>query len=155
MTLGKKSISEAIKQLEAYRKKVEKLPENFVKTTVELGVDTAKDLAMYMNAYDSGELVNGIVAEYEGEAKGKIVSTAPHSAFVEMGTGIVGKQNPGQSIPGWQYDVNEHGEEGWWYIGNDGKKHWTKGMPSRPYMYDTAQLLKQSAPWIVEGEIKK
>lgn len=155
VSLNSKSIDEAIKQVEAYKKKVEKLAENVVHTAVEMGVETAKDLAMYMNAYDSGELVNGIVAEYDDPTHGRIVSTAPHSAFVEMGTGIVGKQNPGNSIPGWQYDVNEHGEEGWWYVGKDGKRHWTKGMPSRPYMYETAKMLKDSIPWIVEGELKK
>lgn len=155
ISLDPKSIDKAIKQTKAYRDKVASLDKKIVSAATEMGADTAKDLAMYMNAYDSGELVNGIQARVDDPTHGRVVSTAPHSAFVEMGTGIVGQQNPGETIPGWRYDVNEHGEEGWWYIGSDGKPHWTKGMPSRPFMYETARMLRDSIPWIVEGELKK
>ena len=154
-SLDAESINKAISEFEDYRKKVEELPKNIVTAVTEYGVESAKAMAEYMNAYDSGELVNGIVSEYEGDDTGRIVSTAAHSAFVEMGTGVVGKQSPGISIPGWQYDVNEHGEEGWTYLGKDGKWHWTKGMPSRPFMYDTAQVLKQSIPDIIRDELRK
>ena len=146
----------AIQRVEDYQKKVDSLGENVTKRLTEDGVSQAKEMAMYMNAYDSGELVGGIVAEYR-DKKGYIHSTAPHSAFVEMGTGVVGagSPNPNGTVPGWVYDVNEHGEKGWFYIGRDGKRHWTKGMPSRPYMYDTAQILKQSVQYVVEDELKK
>ena len=33
--------------------------------------------------------------------------------------------------------VNNHGEKGWFYF-RDGEWHWTKGMPSRPFMYETS-----------------
>ena len=140
-----------MKELEDYQKKVEGLGPGIVKAATEEGVEEAKNQALYMNAYDSGELVNGILGEVQDE-KGRVMSTAPHSIFVEFGTGIRGKQSPYPVNPpiGWQYDVNEHGEAGWWYTGDDGKKHWTKGMPSRPFMYNTAQILRQSLPWIAE-----
>ena len=140
-----------MKELEDYQKKVEGLGPGIVKAATEEGVEEAKNQALYMNAYDSGELVNGILGEVQDE-KGRVMSTAPHSIFVEFGTGIRGKQSPYPVNPpiGWQYDVNEHGEAGWGYTGDDGKKHWTKGMPSRPFMYNTAQILRQSLPWIAE-----
>lgn len=155
-SLNPDSINKAIRELKAYTKKVQSAPENAMKTAVEDGVHQAKELAMYMNAYDSGELVNGIVAEYEGN-KGYIHSTAPHTAFVEMGTGIrgAGEPHPENYYPGWEYDVNEHGEAGWYYIGRDGKRHWTKGMPSRPFLYETSVMLKDAIPGIVENELKK
>lgn len=155
LSLDKQSINASIKKLDDYADKVDKLPNKVVKRLSEDGAKQAKETAMYMNAYDSGELVNGIIYE-ASENKGKIVSTAPHSAFVEMGTGVVGKNNPNTngSIPGWSYDVNEHGEAGWWYIGKDGKPHWTKGMPSRPFMYDTAQILREAIPYIAKEELK-
>lgn len=154
LSLNEKSIDEAIKKLDDYAKRVDELPSKVVKRLSEDGAKQAQEIAMYMNAYDSGELVNGIISEASGN-KGKIISTAPHSAFVEMGTGIVGKEKPNQngSIPGWVYDVNEHGESGWTYFNEkDGKYHWTKGMPSRPFMYDTAQILKEAVPDIVKDE---
>ena len=97
-----------------------------------------------MNAYDSGELYNSIHAEQKSGV-GYVIADAAHAAFVCFGTGIVGKNNqhPNIAIAGWKYDVNDHGELGWWYIGRDGRAHWTKGMPSRPYMYNTAQQLRQ------------
>lgn len=110
---------------------------------VEQGVELAKQNADYMSIYDTGELVDGIIPEFR-DGKGYVVSSAPHSAFCEFGTGIRGAESPHPEpgLAGWKYDVNNHGEEGWWYMGDDGEWHWTAGMPSRPYMYNTAQALK-------------
>lgn len=156
VTLSAAEIDRAIRELDDYAEKVEKLGETVVKRLTQDGVTTAQEMAMYMNAYDSGELVNGIVEEYR-DGKGYIHSTAPHTAYVEMGTGVVGQgsPNPNGSYPGWAYDVNGHGEAGWNYIGKDGKLHWTKGMPSRPFLYDTAQILKEAVPDVVTEELTK
>lgn len=141
--LSVESIDQALKQVKTYQKKVEKSGENLTRKLTEQGVSLAKQNAAYMNIYDSGELVNKIDSQYDGDT-GKIVSGAAHSAFCEFGTGIVGKgnQHP-EPAPGWVYDVNEHGEAGWWYYDDQGNKRWTKGMPSRPYMYDTARMLRK------------
>lgn len=148
------SIDEAIRKLNNYKDKVEKLGETVPKRLAQDGAQQAKDLASYMGAYDSGELVDGIISEY-ADGKGYVKTTAPHSAYVEFGTGVVGSgsQHP-MSGEYWQYDVNEHGEAGWFYIGRDGRRHWTKGMPSRPFMYDTAQLMHDSVAAVVEDELK-
>lgn len=155
ISLNGGSIDAATRKLKAYAKKVEDAPEKVVKELTEQGAEQAKDFAMYMNAYDTGELVNGIVAEASG-SEGRIVATAPHSAYVEFGTGVVGEMSPaphaGQN--GWNYDVNEHGEAGWYYIGEDGKRHWTKGMPSRPFMYDTAKVMREAVPDKVKEALK-
>jgi hypothetical protein len=49
-----------------------------------------------------------------------------HIAYVEFGTGIIGKSSPyeGKLPFYWQYDYNEHGENGWYYI----KQHDTGDM---------------------------
>ena len=67
-----------------------------------------------------------------------------YAVYVEFGTGVVGsrKPHPDISIAGWKYDVNGHGELGWWYRGKDGTLYWTKGFESRPFMYNTAQQLR-------------
>ena len=159
-TLSSKSLNDLLKQVGKYREKVENAGPKITRVLTEAGVSIAKDNASYMNIYDSGELVNGIVAEYVGAygvetAKGKVHSTARHSAFCEFGTGVVGKgsQHP-DPMPGWVYDVNEHGEDGWWYYDDQGEKRWTKGMPSRPYMYDTARMLRNMIEPVAKEVIK-
>lgn len=143
LNLSGSSIDGALKELKAYRKKVEDAGELLTRLLVEQGVDLAKQNADYMSIYDTGELVDGIIPEFR-DGKGYVVSSAPHSAFCEFGTGIRGAESPHPEpgLAGWKYDVNNHGEEGWWYMGDDGEWHWTAGMPSRPYMYNTAQSLK-------------
>lgn len=150
------SIDRALEALERYKEKIERNKEKLSQKMAEAGAAEAKNVAMYFNAYDSGQLVDGIVAEQE-KNDWRIHSTAPHSAFVEMGTGVRGERepNPNKSYPGWEYDVNKHGDAGWWYTGDDGKSHWTKGMPSRPFMYDTAQIMKESVGYIAEKEWEK
>ena len=143
LKLNDQSINQALKDIKAYQKKVDAAGENLTHSLTEQGVSLAQLNASYMSIYDTGELVSGIESQYRGD-KGYVVSTAPHSAFAEFGTGIPGAQSPHPEpgLAGWRYDVNEHGEEGWWYMGDDGEWHWTAGMASRPYMYDTARMLR-------------
>lgn len=148
LKLNLESVDEVLQGVTSYEKKVKKSAPELVRNLTEQGVSIAKQNASYMNIYDSGDLVNGIEAEYIGAygvdtAKGKVHSTARHSAFCEFGTGVVGAGNPHPDpIPGWVYDSNQHGEAGWWYYDKNGNKRWTKGMPSRPFMYDTARMLR-------------
>lgn len=142
LKLNSQSIDQALKELKAYQKKVDAAGENLTHSLTEQGVALAQLNALFMSAYDKGELVNGIESQYQG-TKGYVKSTAPHSAFVCFGTGLRGAQSPHPEpgLAGWRYDVNEHGEAGWWYW-KDGEWHWTAGMPSRPFMYDTARMLR-------------
>lgn len=144
MRLNTASINTAIKELTAYKKKIEAKAERLVYLLTEQGVSLAQMNAAFMSIYDTGELVNGITSRYAGKV-GFVSSTAAHSCFCEFGTGIMGQRNPHPDVAllGWRYDVNGHGDLGWWYTGADGKPHWTKGMPSRPYMYETAKMLEK------------
>lgn len=144
LKLNTDSINQALKEVKAYRKKVQELPSDLVTYLTKQGVEIAKMNVSDMDAYDSGELYNSIHEVSNGNV-GYVIADATHAAFVCFGTGVVGANNPHPevAIAGWKYDVNSHGELGWWYIGKDGEAHWTKGMPSRPYMYNTAQQLRQ------------
>lgn len=141
--LNAASVDAALKAVKEYQRKVQDSADEIARKLTEQGVSLARLNASYMNIYDSGELVNGIESQYSS-GKGFVVSTATHSIFCEFGTGVVGANSPHPNIAlaGWSYDVNQHGELGWWYIGRDGQAHWTKGMPSRPYMYETAKMLR-------------
>ena len=107
--------------------------------------------------------------------RGVIYSSAPYAILVEYGTGIVGENSPHPGITDsdWMdpestsigghtysdYDQNEHGDAGWWYPSPEGwytpktgltneegwPLAWTRGMPSRPFMYDTFRELEALA----------
>lgn len=134
--------------MRAYKARIEKLA---VDLTAELAAQGAQIALVEAGSIkDTGNLLSSIVGESGGGSPagsnyGFVKCKCGYAVYVEFGTGVVGKdkQHPDLSIVGWHYDVNGHGELGWFYPGKDGKFHWTKGMPSRPFMYNTALQLRQ------------
>ena len=118
-------------------------------TLLDEGVLVAKMEIMEMPAVDTGELLDSIEHGVFDRKSGFgiIKATAYYAIFVEYGTGMIGAMNPHPEAgeAGWDYDVNGRGEKGWIYYGWDFKKHWTRGMPSRPFMYNTMMTLKDLA----------
>jgi phage gpG-like protein len=145
-TLDEKSINAAIKQLSLYKKELSRKANLLVQRLVAEGVEIAKQEVKVLGAFDSGELhdsLDGLM--YTDGTRGIIFTNCGHAAFVEFGTGVVGAGSPHPTMP-WQYDVNAHGEAGWvYYDEKQGRFRWTKGMPSRPYMYLTARQLEERA----------
>lgn len=95
---------------------------------------------------------NGFEIEVSGE----------HALYVEFGTGIIGKENPHPSKDGFggeyalsDYDSNGYGHAGWYYTDADGKRHWTKGMPARPFMYNTYLYVRRILTRTVNKHINK
>lgn len=91
-----------------------------------------------------------------------------YAMFVEYGTGIVGVGNPHpKPEAGWLYDMNNHGEKGWYYptTSDDPNPHkhmydgqlygWTKGQASRPFMYETYLYAKRIFKKTINYEINK
>ena len=64
---------------------------------------------------------------------------------VEYGTGIIGSTSEASSIApsDWKYDVNGHGEKGWFYKKN-GNIYWSKGFEGRLIFYKTALDIKEN-----------
>ncbi len=92
--------------------------------------------------------------------------------YYEFGTGIVGSKNP--HIPkslkqsGWKYDVNAHGELGWWYPTtaddkNNTKKQmedgtwiaWTKGMIAHKEFYLAGEEARKRIKSLVKEAMQK
>lgn len=140
--LSAKSLRKAAAELRAYKSRVEQLPEKLVAELASQGAQIA--LFEARDIKDTGYLLSRIMGESGGKI-GYVKCKCGYAVFVEFGTGVVGsnKPHPDISILGWQYDVNGHGELGWWYPGKDGKLHWTRGMSSRPFMFNTAQQLRR------------
>lgn len=146
------SIKTAIGILQNYKKQVEKSLDEIMEKFSLQGVEIAKREYVDLTASlppasipSTGELYNSIQSVYIPTLKQAIIFVdSEYAEFVEFGTGVVGANNPHPDPRFWQYDYNNHGDDGWWYF-NDQKNRvvWTKGWFSRPFMYNTYQKLKE------------
>lgn len=144
--LSAKGFRKLAKQVREYRLSLTDKCEEFAYRLAEEGVAIAQMKILSFDAVLTGELLNSMNLRagdiYSNGAIYYIYTDCDWAKFVEFGTGIVGSESPhpDTSIAGWKYDVNKHGEKGWFYFA-DGEWHWTKGMPSRPFMFETANEL--------------
>lgn len=141
MKLSAESLRKAAAEVRAYKARIEKLAVDLAAELAAQGAQIA--LIEAADIKDTGKLLSSIVGEHSGNY-GYVKCKCGYAVYVEFGTGVVGGRNPHPdiSIAGWKYDVNGHGELGWWYPGKDGTLYWTKGFESRPFMYNTAQQLR-------------
>jgi hypothetical protein len=157
-----RSLAEVIK----YRDKLIQAQPKIVSRLVYDGVVMAKGNA---NAMVLGENTDGAINGTNGEVNGdngRIFNNEDDATYAEFGVGIVGSENPHPALQGWVYDVNEHGEKGWWFPTTDAryirKKDksgqtwgWTKGNASQPFMWETAKRLRAIAPDTVSKILKE
>lgn len=143
------SIDRAIAELDEYIESLDAKTNELARRLTEMGVVKAKELV----PVDTGEAQNSIFGYIENDGKGIIVADG-HCIFIEFGTGVVGGSNshPSQewlSFMRWAYGsggtifTTKDGRTGWYYPLDDGTYRFTEGMPSRPFMFETVQYLKQ------------
>lgn len=157
MELSKKSLEEAKKFLSKYQEAYSKGIDNAVKYATEMMYNKVLE---YCYANGISNHTSQIQWQYDDNAKsGRVWTNDMVIIFNEMGTGIVGSNNPHPNPDGpfksWKYDVNEHGEKGWKYPKEDGTYGWTKGLPSRHMFYSAFQDIKSEIGNIVDIEIRK
>ncbi len=148
--MSKQSINMAIRRLKEYQKEVETKTIALAQRLTDLGVETAKIKIVELGAVDNGDLLSSVGGYFSPLLNaGFIMVTSDHAAFVEFGTGAVGNTNPHSNAEylakaSWKYMVGEKifttkdGKVGWIYPTDDGGYRFTEGMPSRPFMYETA-----------------
>ena len=158
----KDSIKNAIKDLKKYRRKLENNTRKLVQKLTDLGANVVKVKIVNMGAYYSGELLSGAMGYYSPTLNAGFVKvTSDHVAFVEFGTGIVGKNashENGEYLAkaSWSYAsgtkifTTKNGKVGWIYPTDDGGFRFTEGMKSRPFMYETALELQREFPRIAK-----
>ncbi len=156
--LDPKSVANAIKELQAYKKEVEQKARLLVQRLTDYGADIARIKIVDMGAVYSGELLSGVDGYFSPLLNaGYVKVTSDHVAFVEFGTGVVGQQSPhtnGEylSKASWGYATGQKifttkdGKVGWIYPTDDGSFRFTEGMKSRPFMYQTALELQREFP---------
>lgn len=148
--LRPRTIKSAIREVAKFEKELTEGLYGLCETLMDDGVLVAKAEVIALGAVDTGELADSIERGVfdRNSGFGIIRATAYYAIFVEYGTGIIGAQGPEHpwaGETGWEPDQNGHGEKGWVYYGWDFKKHWTRGEPSRPFMYNTLMMLKDMA----------
>lgn len=146
ITVSLGNIDDAIRQIEEYEKKVQEKIKEFLTRLLEDGANIAKAKIIELKAVESSELQDSLqYTLYKEGNKGIIFTDCSHACFVEFGTGVRGSASPHPTMP-WAYDSNGHGEDGWYYYDTkQGRVRFTQGMPSRPFMYETARELEQKA----------
>ena len=167
--LSRKGIADAKKFLLDYKKNVlqQKL-RLFVERLAQEGVKTAKANITTFDAIFTGDLLNSIHEESGVQTKDTaifyVVADSEHAAFVEFGTGQIGMEGsypyPFPEGVEWNYNTGKtifeisHGQYGWFYHMGDGTWRFTQGMPSRPFMYETAIDLRQRVVQIAKEVFK-
>lgn len=159
MNLSVSSIQNAIKEIRQYQSDLNRKCEELAHRLADEGVIIAKMEIMSFPAVCTGELLESISdkpgAVITNGSQWVIYTGCPWAKYVEFGTGIVGQNNPHPEpgLANWKYDINQHGEAGWFYF-KDGEWHWTKGMPSRPFMYETRMELATKVAKIARDVFK-
>lgn len=150
--LNPKDIDRAIREVKAFKKEFIRKCEQLVETLTEYGAEVARLQIKQLDAVYTGELMNSIEGYYSPTSQvGIIKADTLYAAYVEFGTGVVGKSSPHPDPQGWVYDVNKHGEKGWvYYDENLGAFVRTKGFKSRPFMHNTARQLEKECARIAE-----
>ena len=156
INLNKKGgLENGIKELEAYKKRIQEKTSLLVQRLTDYGADIVRIKIVNMGAYYSGELLSGVSGYYSPTLNAGLVRvTSDHVAFVEFGTGVKGQNNPHKngeylSKASWSYAsgpkifTTKDGRVGWIYPTDDGGFRFTEGMVSRPFMYETALELQR------------
>lgn len=147
MNLSPKSVQSAIKKIERYKETLNRRCLRLVEKLTDRGVKIAKFNVQNLGAFYTGQLEASIDGYFSPSlGVGIIYAGSYYAVYVEFGTGVRGQEapHPEAGQVGWIYDSNNHGENGWVYFNEqDGQYHWTDGMPSRPFMYDTAKELER------------
>jgi hypothetical protein len=147
--LSVQEVNKAISELRKYQSDIDYKCRLLAQRLAEEGVFIARLKIAEYDAIYTTELLQSIKSEYGGVIQhgGKwiVYTGCDYAPYIEFGTGLIGSQSPhpDTSLVNWKYDVNEHGEKGWMYFNDtDGQWHWTQGMQSRPFMYETGKELR-------------
>lgn len=137
MKLSARDVHYAYSKLSKIRNNLPLVKEKFLKYSLDF---LERQARMYIQQstggsswYElSGTLENSFKKDY---VLGTLINDCYYSAYVEYGTGIVGKGTHPLSNK-YKYDVNGNGSDGWYFRDENGTIHFTKGMVAHRYMYN-------------------
>lgn len=156
--LEPRSIANAIKEIEEYKADLERRVRLLLKRLTDEGVKIAKAKVVEHGIIHDTNLTNSINGFVMGNV-GFIRVDDEHAVFFEFGTGPKGASDPhplGSSYKseGWytQADGKPMDELYGWKPLGDGENvyFFTEGQKAKPFMYETAQKLRDEFPSIVK-----
>ncbi len=148
MSLSTKSISQAIKELKAYRDSLEQRKEQLLEELANIGVREASvrfTTAIYDGVNDSEVTLETIENGYQIVAAGKAV------AFIEFGAGVY--HNPSEPYPNPRPDgivgIGEYGKgygkrQAWGFRDDSGELVVTHGNPAAMPMWYASEEMRNS-----------
>lgn len=155
LTLSESGIAEAIRQLQEYKQSIIDKTKALVQEMVAQGSDICRAEIVHLDIPDTGYLLSRVNAETAA-----VVCDCEYAVFVEFGTGLKGQGEPYPGpamaqaaytyLGGTTYITTPDGRYGWFYPADDGTWKFTEGMPSRPFMYNTANEMRRIFPDTVE-----
>ena len=160
--LSVKGIDNAIKQLQDYKKSIKEKSRLLIEKLGDYGLQVCRAKVVEMDINDTGRLLSTIGGYYSPDLNsGFITVDCDYAVFVEFGTGTrgIGKPYPAGEIMaevgyhymgGTKYVTLLDGRVGWYYPTNDGTWRFTEGLPSRPFMYETALEMRRRLDSLVE-----
>ena len=150
IVLTPESIKNAIDEINRLNDDLSRALAMLAAKLMEQGVEVAKMEVAQMSAVYTGDLYENIFGFYNETTHTGVIfvdESVKYAVYVEYGTGMVGAWNPHPQAGelGINYGAN-HGYEGWVYKNDrDGEWYWTRGMPARPFMYNTMRDLEVEA----------
>ena len=143
--------------------KAKKLLDNICEMNLPIDEDYGVDINNYLSGMsyqiDGDTIILGNTSWIDVTAKNMRETTKEKypaqlslSHIVEYGIGAVGANSSysGQAED-WQFDVNNHGDNGWYYTDNNGDIHWTRGFEGRYIFYKLSQNIEENIEnWISE-----
>ena len=152
ITLSTKSVHQARLELERIRNNIPAAMDNARLELAQMGRDRAE---MFLATSDGTSTLMGSMKVSHGGSYTSLYTDIPWAVYIEYGTGIVGEQSPhpAPETANWIYDINSHGEAGWFYWIRSGV-HWTKGQIASAFLYTTGQWMVTQAPPVVGKHIK-
>lgn len=146
------------KDLMRYQEYLTNKAAQLARKLAEEGVDIAQVQIADLDAIFTGELLASIHSEHKDSTKYgaifAVVTDSSHACYVEFGSGQRGSDTPyPYPLPegvSWEYNVGKTirknpvtGRYYWFYPGQDGKWHYTEGLPARPFMHNTSIELQE------------
>ncbi len=159
--LSKSSIEQAKKELIKYKQMLELKNQAFTQALATIGLAKAQELVITIGAkpaYETGDLLASLDIKQGDMIKGVntwyVYTDCPYAPYVEFGTGYVGAnsaEHPKAGDFSYQAGGKNNSESGWWYYDRkQDRVRWTAGMPSRPFMYETARDLANQVQTIAK-----
>jgi hypothetical protein len=151
--LNEESVDKAIKQLNAYKRLLDKKTEEIAKRLAEMGA-TKVSLGFARSVYNGPQNVN-VTVENRGNGQYAIVASGETVLFAEFGAGVrYGYGHPEANAFGMGPGTYPNGKghwndpKGWWIPKSAGGGH-TFGNPPNMPMYNTEQELKKEIDRVV------